>query len=109
MTTPTKPVSGEGATEHVVIVHFDEDGQINYRVFGDERVRLFIVDDRAPNDRIYEWLSREAPAELRALIPEGADIGSSQDERHAAIAARINAMQDGRRHLAAVSSDGDAA
>lgn len=75
--------------EAVVIVHFDDDGQLSYHVAGDERVRLFIVDERAPRDRVYEWTSRCGSDEIGSIL--GSDpIGSSQDARHAALAARIN-------------------
>jgi len=86
-----------------VVVRFDEDGDISYGVFGDERVRLFIIDERAPNDRVYEWLPRRAPSDLVGIIPPDAEIGSSADERHAAIAARILAHDAGLPHLSAVT------
>ncbi|MFE8106896.1 hypothetical protein [Sphingomonas melonis] len=83
----------------IVVVHFDEDGEQTYHVFGSEGIRLFIVDERAPNDRVYEVVSREDPATFRDLVPEGAEIGSSQDERHPAIVHRINALRDGKPFL----------
>lgn len=82
----------------IVVVHFDEDGEQSYHVFGSD-VRLFIVDERAPNDRVYEVLSRDDPATFRELVPEGAEIGSSEDERHQAIVHRINALRDGKPFL----------
>lgn len=89
----------------IVAVHFDEHGEISYHVFGGEEVRLFIVDERAPNDRVYEWLPREDKTCFRKLIPVGTDIGSSHDERHGAIEHVINAVQSSKRHLAVVPSD----
>lgn len=44
----------DDAIKSVVIVHFDEDGELDYHVCGKD-VRLFIVDGRAPHDRVYEW------------------------------------------------------
>ena len=85
-------------SEAIVVLHSDEDGEQSYHVFGDG-VRLFVVDERVPNDRVYEVLSRDDPATLRDLIPEGSDIGSSQDERHPAIVHRINALRDGKPFL----------
>lgn len=87
-----EPVTG------TVVVHFDEEGEQSYHVFGSD-VRLFIVDERVPNDRVYEVLRREEPATFRDLIPDGAEIGSSQDERHSAIVNRINALRDGKPFL----------
>ncbi|MGE5510370.1 MAG: hypothetical protein ACM31O_03850 [Bacteroidota bacterium] len=85
---------------NVVVVHFDEQGESTFLVCG-ENVRLLIVDERAPHDRIYEWLSRDNPAELEAIL--GNDpIGSSADSRHQAIAARIEAECAGKPHLKSV-------
>jgi hypothetical protein len=88
-----------------VIVHFDEQGEINYRVIGGEDVRLFIVDERAPHDRVYEWLPRDDVSVFRGIIPEGVEIGSNSDARHAATAALINAAQEGKPHLTIVDGD----
>jgi predicted Fe-Mo cluster-binding NifX family protein len=92
-------------TQGIVVLRFDEDGEQSYHVFGDAGVRLFIVDERSPNDRVYEVLSRDDPATFRDLVPEGAEIGSSQDERHAAIEHRVNALRGGRPFLATVEVD----
>ena len=88
--------------EGIVTVHFDERGEISYHVFGDERVRLFIVDERAPHDRVYEYTQRQPATAFRDLIPEGTGIGHSGDDRHEAIKARIEAWQDGVSHLRSV-------
>ena len=86
-----------------VIVRFDEDGELSYHVFGGESVRLFIVDERAPNDRVYEYTSRDDAQVFRQIIPADAEIGSQSDERHAAIAHTISAHIEGRPRLALVS------
>jgi len=96
-----------GEIQAIVCVHFDERGEIDYRVFGGEEVRLFIVDDRAPHDRVYEWTRRDDPAAFRELVPEGAEIGHSGDERHEAIAARIDAFTSGKPHLSVVPTPHD--
>lgn len=85
-----------------VIVRFDEDGEINYHVIGGEAVRLFIVDERAPHDRVYEWLPRDEASVLREIIPAGTEIGSNQDERHEAVAAKVTARLAGKSHLSIV-------
>lgn len=85
-----------------VVVHFDEYGEMNYHVYGDEGVRLFIVDDRAPHDRVYEWTQRESPSALRDMIPEGVEIGHCNDARHAAIEHVVNAYVDGKPRLSIV-------
>lgn len=64
-----------------VIVHYDEQGKVSYRVEGD--VRLLIVDERAPDDRVYEISDRLTPAEISAIV--GNDIvGSRWDNSEAA-------------------------
>ena len=83
----------------MIVVRFDEAGDISYHVYGDERVRLFIVDERAPHDRVYEYTQRQPATAFRDLIPEDTEIGHSGDDRHEAIKARIEAWQDGVSHL----------
>lgn len=92
------------ADRPTVIVHFDEDGEMNYSVAG-EGIRLLIVDDRTPHDRVYEWLPRATPEQIAALIPADATIGHSRDERHAAFAHAIKAAQRGERHLMVVPAE----
>lgn len=84
-----------------VIVHYDEHGEISYLVHG-EHVRLYIVDERAPGDRVYEWLPRNSGEEIAALIPVGETIGNSADERHKVLCHRMEAAQKGERHLSPV-------
>lgn len=90
-----------GAIEGIAIVRLDEAGEITYHVASDARFRLFIVDERAPHDRVYEWTQRATADEVGAILG-GDPIGSSQDERHAAIKAKIEAALDGRPHLSVV-------
>lgn len=85
----------------IVVVRFDENGEIGYHVCG-QALRVFIVDERVPEDRVYEWLPRCNGTDIREIIPEGCIIGSSQDERHAAIAHVIGAIEEGRPHLSIV-------
>ena len=89
----------------IVIVHFDESGELSYHVCGGEAVRLYIVDERAPNDRVYEWLERCDAADIREIIPEHSEIGSSRDKRHPAIVHRIKAIMEGRNHLRVINSE----
>lgn len=89
--------------ENVVVVHFDENGSIDYAVCGDEKVRLFIVDERAPNDRVYEWTTRCTAGKIRELIPQGSKHGHKGDIRHAAIKHRIEAALRGESHIKPVA------
>jgi hypothetical protein len=91
--------------DNTVIVHFVA-GEISaaYHVIGDG-VRLFIVDDNCRNDRVFEY-TRRGPASIFAeLIPDGTEIGSPQDARHAAVSSRINAALDGRPRLSVVEPE----
>lgn len=89
-------------SEAVVIAHI-EAGEITptFHVVG-AGVRVFVVDDNAPQDRVYEMLNREDPSVIRELIPEDAVIGSNRDERHEAISNRVLAELDGRPRLSVV-------
>lgn len=91
---------------NTVIVHFDEHGELSYFAHG-KHVRLFIVDERAPHDRVYEWLPRCDVVEIAEIIPKSAVIGSSKDRRHKAAKLRIIAATEGRDHLVLVD-EGDA-
>lgn len=86
-----------------VIVRFDEDGELSYHAFGD--VRLFIVDERCPHDRVYEYLDRPPIKQFRELIPEGSEIGSCLDERHEAIANAVLAKLRGEERFKLVPKE----
>ncbi len=92
--------------EGIAIVRFDENGEISYHVASDARFRLFIVDERCPNDRVYEWLPRCDNAAAKAILGDD-EIGSSADARHPAIEAVILAHMEGRSHLRALSDARD--
>ncbi|KQO88234.1 hypothetical protein ASF33_21960 [Methylobacterium sp. Leaf92] len=79
-----------------VIAHITE-GEISptYHVIG-AGVRLFVVDDNHPGDRVFEWLGRSPESVIGELIPEGSSIGSSQDQRHAAVTNSIDALVNDR-------------
>lgn len=89
-------------SDATVIVRFDENGDLTYHVYGD--TRLYIVDERAPEDRVYEWLPRATAEDIADLIPVGSVIGNGQDERHPVLAHRIRAAIDGKPHLSVVET-----
>ena len=68
-----------------VLIHIDHNGEPAHHMNGD--VRFVIVDDRAPHDRAYRFTAQTPLAEIDAII--GGQIGSADDARHPAIAARI--------------------
>ena len=89
-------------TDNVVLVHIDASGDQNYYVAGDA-TRLIIVDERCPNDRVYECLGRDDPADIARIIGDS-PIGSSQDERHPALERKIERALSGKPHLEVVKS-----
>jgi hypothetical protein len=89
----------------IVLVHYEAGDPIPvYYIVGDD-VQVFVVDENAPGDRVYEMTDRDTIDSIQRLIPEGSIIGSSNDERHAALENRILAHQDGRPLLAIVPSE----
>lgn len=87
--------------EAIAVVHIKEDGWADYLICGDERFRLFVVDERAPNDRVYEMTRRDDPEVVRAILGDD-PIGSCRDSRHAAIEARVSEMVGGTPRLTIV-------
>ncbi|AYJ87629.1 hypothetical protein D3Y57_19020 [Sphingomonas paeninsulae] len=77
-------------TPAMVIVHIDAQGSVDYLAAG-SGLRLFIVDERAPHDRVYEWLPRNSIAQIEEVMPADSEVGSSADARHPAIANRLHA------------------
>lgn len=102
---PSAPVA-------VVVLHIEEDGSYDLKVWGDQRVRVIWIDDRAPGDRVYEQSCREADAgKLRALLGDSkighAGDGYLDDQTIQAIRAMAWRLEGGQ--LAALSkSEGDA-
>ncbi|MGA8171538.1 MAG: hypothetical protein WB816_12020 [Methylocystis sp.] len=64
-------------TKPTAIVHFDTDGGISYRVCG---ARLLIVDDRTPDDHVYEITTPITPYDLAVLLRD-VTIGNAADGR----------------------------
>jgi len=86
-------------TGPVVVVHIAEDGAFRYLVHGE--ARLLIVDERAPHDRVYEIVDRVSGQEISDVLRDN-PIGSSNDDRHEAIAAKVLTFVNGRPHLRVV-------
>lgn len=82
-----------------VIVRFDEDGELTYLASGD--VRLFVVDERAPHDRVYEVKRRVEDHQIADVLRD-TPVGHSDDARHAAISAKVIALVEGRKPLSVV-------
>lgn len=85
-----------------VIIRFDISGDISYLVEQGSGIDLYIVDERAPNDRVYRWSSVAPPTEIEVILGQVA-IGHSGDVRHAAIAACVEEVLTGKPRLQVVS------
>jgi hypothetical protein len=93
--------SGVPAIEGFVVVHFQANGSMDYLISGDKRFRLFVVDERAPHDRVYEMTKRCSKERVAAVL--GNDpIGHAGDSRNAAIVARIREYVEGTPRLRVV-------
>ncbi|WP_156635753.1 hypothetical protein [Methylobacterium sp. Leaf123] len=57
---------------------------------------------REPRPGSLGWLGRSLESVIGELIPEGSSIGSSQDQRHAAVANSIDALVNDRLRFTVV-------
>lgn len=91
-----------------VVMHIDTDGSSSLLVCGAEGVRVFVIDERAPNDRVYEITGRDTAEEINKAIGDS-PIGNACDDRHEAIKNSIKAELDGRPkfHVVTPSNGGE--
>lgn len=105
---PLAQVAGGGQVvadqRPVAILRWTEEGELQLGMFGDG-IRMLVVDERAPHDRVYEVTHREPLKALDALIPPGTEIGHAADERHDALVARMTALFEGKPHLQVIASN----
>lgn len=73
--------------ETTVVVHHQLNGDIDYYMAG-KPVRLLIIDEFAPHDRVYQFTSTVDASEIEVLV-NGEVIGSKNDSRHEAIESRV--------------------
>jgi hypothetical protein len=73
-------------------------------VAGAAPVKLLVVDERCPGDRVFEVTARLSDAELAALVPPAAPIGGDDDARHVALLAAEAAAIAGRPRLRLASA-----
>ena len=89
-----------GALEKpTVVIHVGRDNREQYLAFGDAPLRLLVIDECAPDDRVYEITARCPIEELEQLVPHGCEIGHIDDGRTPALINRLEAGLAGRRHL----------
>ncbi|WLT09619.1 hypothetical protein RAM19_05675 [Bartonella apihabitans] len=71
----------KGKQINMVVAYIKKgDSLPTYHVFGDNDVRMFVVDENAPNDRVYEILRRHKREEIVQLIPNGSEVDNMNDE-----------------------------
>lgn len=90
---------------NTVIIHYDEEGFMTCRACGPD-VRVFCVDERSKNDRVYEFEDRVPEEDIKALLGDS-DIGHRDDERfHPAQLRRMACALEGKPHLSVVEDEG---
>lgn len=83
-----------------VVVRFDKNGVASYFINGD--VDVYVIDDRTPNDRIYEMTKRVSPDAVESMLV--GPIGFFNDGKFAALgdtpeelAAYLKGIEDDER------------
>jgi hypothetical protein len=102
---PTFRESRQAPMPPTAIVHIQPNGDLHYlRTAG---VELIVVDERVPDDRAYRITDEgiECQADVERLT--GEIVGSKDEPRHAAMAARIRAMAKGQWALKVVPRTGE--
>jgi hypothetical protein len=68
----------------IVVIHQDEQGEIT--VFSDDGVTIFWVDERAPDDRVYEMTRHPIPSGmLHGPVGRHKDGSSADAKAHALV------------------------
>lgn len=72
----------------LVVMHFDASGDLSIHIADDAgAVVVLTVDDRCPDDRVYEHLLRERPEDVLAVAPR--PWGHCEDDQHEQAKARV--------------------
>ncbi|MBI0002303.1 hypothetical protein H3S83_10760 [Bartonella sp. W8122] len=59
---------------NIVVAHIEEGDSVpTYYVFG-ENVRVFVVDENAPDDRVVEIKPRDTLEKISKIIPDGSEV-----------------------------------
>lgn len=53
-------------TKPTVIIHTDATGWVDFLMTGD--VNVYIVDERYPGDRVYQWTEKATDDEIMAVL-----------------------------------------
>lgn len=84
-------------SEPIVAIVFDTNGNISVRAAGD--VRVVWVDERQPQDRVFEATSREPVADLLSFVGDSAEWGRSGDDRQKRLEVQIARLAGPGLHL----------
>ncbi len=80
----------------VVVSHWDENGHHTLHIADpDGSVAVVTVDERCPDDRVFEHTHRESPADVMALAPR--PWGHAKDDKHERAITRFLRHRDGLR------------
>ena len=77
-----------------VVVRYLENGLIDFLVHGDQ-VLLFVVDERVPDDRVFEVTRRCSDEAIQEIVGDS-PVGNDTDERHKALKARLFRLFGGK-------------
>lgn len=68
--------------QNIVIIYHDGTNDTPlYYVLGKD-VRLFVVDEDAPDDRVYEWIDRDTEEKIKEIIPDGSLVSNKNEENY---------------------------
>ena len=59
---------------NIVVAHIEEGEDVPIHYIYGENVRVFVVDENAPDDRVYEIKRRDTLAKISEIIPDGSDV-----------------------------------
>lgn len=72
----------------VVVMRFEQNGELTVHIADPEGSCIVLtVDERCPDDLVYEHLTREPPADVLALAPH--PWGYTEDDKHDQARARV--------------------
>jgi len=67
-------------SDPIVVIHYDERGEVNYLY--PKGVRVIVIDDRAPTDRVYEMNGPSSYQEIFDLIGQDKILDKDYNERN---------------------------
>lgn len=59
---------------NIVVAHIEEGEDVPVHYIYGENVRLFVVDENAPDDRVVEIKSRDVLEKISEIIPDGSEV-----------------------------------